>query len=65
MAWPGSNPELEAISQFFSSYLPSREFCLISELNIQQKKNLQLVGEECLFGQNWAKIPLRCMSGHL
>ena len=30
--------QLQAIFQLFSSYLPSGEFCLVSELNIQPKK---------------------------
>ena len=30
--------QLQAIFQLFSSYLPSGEFCLVSELNIQLKK---------------------------
>ena len=32
--------QLQAIFQLFSSYLPSVEFCLVSELNIQPKKML-------------------------
>ena len=40
--------QLQAISQLFSSYLPS-------ELTIHEENGRKW--EKCLFGQNWAKIP--------
>ena len=55
--------QLQAISQVFSSYPPSGEFCQVSYLTIHE----QIIGrqEKCLFGQNWAKIPRRLTSRHL
>ena len=55
--------QLQAISQFFSSYPPSGGFCQVSELTVETKKWPPL--EKCLFGQTWAKIFRRWASGHL
>ena len=49
------------LSSFYQeSFLFSGEFCLVSELNIQQKKNLWLVGEEwSKWGQNPSEMHIR------
>ena len=38
--------QLQAISQFFSSYLPSGKFCLVSELNIHIRG--EIIGRKSL-----------------
>ena len=38
--------QLEAISQLFSSYLPSGKFCLVSELNIHSRG--EIIGRKSL-----------------
>ena len=53
---------LQAISQLFSSYSPSGEFCQVSELTIQKKK--MAAGREEIFiwsklGQNASEMDVR------
>ena len=55
--------QLQAISQVFSSYSPTGDFCQVSELTIHEKNGRRW--EKCSFGQNWAKNPRRWMSAHL
>ena len=55
--------QLQAISQVFSSYPLSGEFCQVSELTIHEENGHGW--KKCLFGQNWAKIPRRWTSGYL
>ena len=47
--------QLQAISELFSSYLPSGAFCQVSKLTIHEENGRKW--EKCLFDQNWAKIP--------
>ena len=53
---------LQAISQLFSSYPPSGEFCQVSELTIQTKKMVSGLGEMFIWsklGQNPLGIDVR------